>query len=647
MKDFAILFIDDDQESVRRFESVFAPFYDHFDVRFTCSITEASSVVEKLSQAQSGLAMVIAANRPNILASDYLIQIGQIPETKHARKVLLSDGNDLEDILTAVNKGRLDHCITESSDTQSITKSLVQELTDFILEYPEQDWLKYSKILDQGRLVRAHIENRIHRFQSGFLHDCHNLTDEALAEKVIGALSEFFSSNDETQAIRTYSADHLLTREGTPNHFLWFITSGQVALYKKDELGIKREVVRHQKGNLVGGMSFVTGEMSFSTAITLSQTRVIKLSRAEFNKVMHSDSELLPLFTNLLLRHFNRRLQRSIDTKLELQKSLESLETAQTQLIEKEKMAVLGQLVAGVAHELNNPAAAILRGAESLSLAIQAIVEPDQPLEDSDLARKLLLSSLNNHPESTATQREHAKAIEKQIGDRRIAKKLVKLGLHKDELVLNKLMASNELDKTLPKLEHYYTVGNTLRSLNVCASRITDMVKSLKGYARDEGESIQDCNILEGLEDTLTMFENQLKRYKLTKHYEELPVLRCNPNALQQVWTNLISNALDALPDKGEIVISAKQEYSDQRNWVVVEIQDSGHGIPHNILPKIFDLNFTTKKEGNFGLGIGLSVCQQVVKQHGGKLIAESKPNQYTRIRVMLPTHSESKEHTQ
>ncbi|CCN49379.1 putative TWO COMPONENT HISTIDINE KINASE [Vibrio nigripulchritudo MADA3029] len=647
MKDFAILFIDDDQESVRRFESVFAPFYDHFDVRFTSSLTEANSVVEKLSPAQSELAMVIAANRANILASDYLIQIGQIPETKHARKVLLSDGNDLEDILTAVNKGRLDHCITESSDTQSITKSLVQELTDFILEYPEQDWLKYSKILDQGRLVRAHIENRIHRFQSGFLHDYHNLTDEALAEKVIGALSEFFSSNDETQAIRTYSADHLLTREGTPNHFLWFITSGQVALYKKDELGIQREVVRHQKGNLVGGMSFVTGEMSFSTAITLSQTRVIKLSRAEFNKVMHSDSELLPLFTNLLLRHFNRRLQRSIDTKLELQKSLESLEAAQTQLIEKEKMAVLGQLVAGVAHELNNPAAAILRGAESLSLAIQAIVEPDQPLEDSDLARQLLFSSLNNHPESTATQREHAKAIEKQTGDRRIARKLVKLGLHKDESVLNKLIASNELDKILPKLEHYHTVGNTLRSLNVCASRITDMVKSLKGYARDEGESLQDCNILEGLEDTLTMFENRLKRYKLTKHYEELPMLRCNPNALQQVWTNLISNALDALPDKGEIVISAKQEYSDKRDWVVVEIRDSGHGIPHNILPKIFDLNFTTKKEGNFGLGIGLSVCQQVVKQHGGKLIAESEPNQYTRMRVMLPSHSESKEHTQ
>ncbi|NMT50674.1 cyclic nucleotide-binding domain-containing protein, partial [Vibrio parahaemolyticus] len=112
--------------------------------------------------------------------------------------------------------------------------------------------------------------------------------------------------------------------EGKPNSFLWFITEGEVALYKRDEQGMQREVVRHNKGNIVGGMSFVTGECSFSTALTLTKTEVIKLDRNVFNKVMQSDSNLLPLFTNLLLRHFNRRLQRSINTKLQLQKTLES-----------------------------------------------------------------------------------------------------------------------------------------------------------------------------------------------------------------------------------------------------------------------------------------------------------------------------------
>ncbi|MDF5058871.1 cyclic nucleotide-binding domain-containing protein, partial [Vibrio parahaemolyticus] len=176
-------------------------------------------------------------------------------------------------------------------------------------------------------------------YQAGFLHDYHSMSDAELAEQVISALQQFFKDNDETRACRTYSPEHLLTVEGEPNCFLWFITEGEVALYKRDEQGMQREVVRHNKGNIVGGMSFVTGECSFSTALTLTKTEVIKLDRNVFNKVMQSDSNLLPLFTNLLLRHFNRRLQRSINTKLQLQKTLESLESAHQQLIEREKMA--------------------------------------------------------------------------------------------------------------------------------------------------------------------------------------------------------------------------------------------------------------------------------------------------------------------
>lgn len=160
------------------------------------------------------------------------------------------------------------------------------------------------------------------KYQAGFLHDYHSMSDAELAEQVITALQLFFKHSDDTHACRTYSPEHLLTVEGEPNNFLWFITNGDVALYKRDEQGVQREVVRYTKGNIVGSMSFVTGENSFSTALTLSKTEVIKLDRQVFHNVMQSDSNLLPLFTNLLLRHFNRRLQRSINTKLQLQKHL-------------------------------------------------------------------------------------------------------------------------------------------------------------------------------------------------------------------------------------------------------------------------------------------------------------------------------------
>ncbi|MEI8633375.1 cyclic nucleotide-binding domain-containing protein [Vibrio sp. PP-XX7] len=121
-------------------------------------------------------------------------------------------------------------------------------------------------------------------YQQGFISDYHKMTDTELAEQVIVSLYGFFEHQDETHACRTYSANHLLIKEGEENQFLWFITNGEVALFKKDEQGREREVVRHQKGNLVGGMSFVTGERSFSTAITQTKTHVIKLDRMYLRK---------------------------------------------------------------------------------------------------------------------------------------------------------------------------------------------------------------------------------------------------------------------------------------------------------------------------------------------------------------------------
>ncbi|WP_194435163.1 ATP-binding protein [Vibrio fluminensis] len=637
MNQYALIYLDNNPASFEQLRNELNVFASRFDIHFAHSLEAANASLQACIDNKQAIALVIANQNEDFNGSDFLIQLDKSPFTQKTRKVLISCGQDIQAILAAVNEGRLDHCLTQPLPRNQLYKTVQNELTNFVIEEDKEDVLSYGLILDQQKLLRAHIDLKMRSYQAGFISDHHKMSDSVLAEKVISALIKFFANDDETQAVRHYSSDHLLTVEGEENNFLWFITSGEVALYKKDELGMQREVVRHTKGNLVGGMSFVTGEPSFSTAVTLTETDVIKLDREVFSRVMYSDTALLPLFTNLLLRHFNRRLQRNINTKIQLQQTLESLESAHHQLIESEKMAMLGQLVAGVAHELNNPIAAILRGTETLTDSITSLVNGENRCSP-EMTSYIMTRALSSRPNSTAEERQKTKSVENLVGDRRLAKKLVKLGLNEDQHWLkraksNPLLVSDELNE----LESFHVAGATLRSINVCAQRIADMVKSLKGYARQDDETFHFVDIHEGIEDTLVIFENKLKRHQLEKHYSQLPPVRCLPIALQQVWTNLISNAIDALPEQGELSITTRLQNKDDKQWAVIEVQDNGCGISPELQQQVFALNFTTKKEGNFGLGIGLSVCQQIIHQHGGIIDVDSTVNEYTKMSVWLP----------
>ncbi|MEZ8857005.1 ATP-binding protein [Vibrio atlanticus] len=646
MNQYAVICLDNNPVSIERIRSELAPLASVFDIYTAENIEDAHHALEDIHDHNQTVALVITHHHSEFNGVQFLIELEQLPHSNTARTILVSASSDIQSILTAVNEGRLNHCLTKPVQDQVLFKSAQKELTSFVIQYDSENLLSYSDALDQQRLLRAHIEQKIHSFQSGFIHDYHQLSDNALAERVVSALQDVFSKDDKTKAIRDYSPEHLLTVEGEDNRFLWLIIEGEAALYKKDELGQQREVVRHSKGNIVGGMSFVTGEPSFSTAITLTQTQVIKLDKDSFAQVMHSNNTLLPLFTNLLLRHFNRRLQRSINNKIQLQQTLESLESAHQQLIEKEKMAMLGQLVAGVAHELNNPIAAILRSIETLSEHLDQRLE-NSALPESNKGTDVLAQSKMAKPLSTAQERQLVKHLTSTIDDRALAKKAVRLNLSQDSTVLNTLKESPVAGKELLNdLEHYHYVGNSIRSIQVCSKRIADMVKSLKSYAREDEEVRHYADIHEGLEDTLVIFENRLKHHQLEKHYDtDLPPLLCQSLSLQQVWTNLLSNALDALSERGKVSITTSQETKGDDAFFVVQISDTGHGIAKEDINTIFNPNFTTKKEGNFGLGIGLSISQQIVSAHQGFILVESEVGSHTHMQVWLPFKQEGAPH--
>ncbi|STQ75042.1 ATP-binding protein [Grimontia hollisae] len=634
-----ILCLDDDPSVLARIKRELSVFAETFDVVCASSAYITNNTLEQLHQAGRRIALFICDHSlGDNEGINLLINIDNHPASRGARTVLLNDQPDLGKIMQAVNEGRLNYCLTKPWVKNEIRDLAKKELTQYVLEFNQDDLLKYCNTLDQRRLLDAHIERKLATYRSGFIESSLGVSDEELSTQLIDGIADYFSQNSGHHVSRRYSENHILTHEGKPNSFLWFVVEGEVALLKRDEIGASHEVARLSQGSLIGGMSFVTGDVSFSTGITLKPTKVLKLNRTLFSQVMQARNDLLPLFSNYLLRHFNRRLKRSITTEVKLQQTLQSLELAHKQLIEKEKMAMLGQLVAGVAHELNNPISAILRNSETLRDSIGALINVEMHSQARDKANTIMANALLSRPMSTADARKLTKGIEPLLGNRNLARKAVNMGLDAPEDVtfwMKKL--GRDFNETLSQWDMFYQAGSLLRSTHVCAQRIADMVKSLKTYARQDDETMHVVDIHEGIEDTLIMFENQIKRIRLFKEYGQVQPIRCKPIALQQVWTNLVSNALDAVGQNGEIHVSTRETVYRSRKAIKVTVRDNGVGIPDAIKDKVFELNYTTKREGHFGLGIGLSVCRQIVEQHGGTIDVSSSSGEFTAMDVILP----------
>jgi signal transduction histidine kinase len=348
--------------------------------------------------------------------------------------------------------------------------------------------------------------------------------------------------------------------------------------------------------------------------------------------------------THLALRSLQKSLE---DKNEELASTLQQLKSTQEELIQSEKMAALGQLIAGVAHEINTPLGAITSSVRNIAnfwkeylLQFPAFLQKLSPSRQSDLLMLLQKLSQQNTSLSTREQRQIKKSLASQLQSHNIenattlANFLVAMGVYEDIQSLVPLLKEPEGEDILKTSYQFANVQTSIRNITTASERASKVVFALKNYARYDSTGYKvEAQISEGIETVLTLYHNQLKQgVRIIKNYQDaVPSILCYPDELNQVWTNLIHNALQAMDYRGTLTIEVKK----QDSYLTVSMTDTGKGIPPEIMPKIFRPFFTTKAAGE-GSGLGLDIVKKIITKHQGKIEVESVPGQTTFI-VSLP----------
>lgn len=371
----------------------------------------------------------------------------------------------------------------------------------------------------------------------------------------------------------------------------------------------------------------------------------------EIGVLSHSFAEMIERLKSsyLKLEQYNKTLedkveQRTIalsDKNTQLVETLKTLGERQQQLIQQEKMAALGMLVAGIAHEINTPLGAIQASVGNSERSFKEFIQHLPSLFDNltpaehDFFLLMLKNTVSQHTLTTREERLAKRQILRFLDEHaiphsdEIAEMWVDMGFTDiaDLQPLQPYLSSAHSFDVIKNAYRLTGISRARETIQSAVDRASKVVFALKNFAhQDNSGSKVLTNINEGLETILVLYKGQIRLgFEVIKHLSPLPDCYCYADELNQVWTNLIHNALQAMTAPGTLTLTSKMETLDDAPWVVVQIEDTGSGIREEIQDKIFDTFFTTKPAGE-GSGLGLGICQRIIEKHNGTLSFESEP---------------------